>query len=59
MDIKEKIHSKKDSMSSKLEYLKSDIKDVKAILKTKDVIYLKTDSSDFLRIPINIFIYWI
>ena len=44
MDIKEKIHSKTDSMSSKLAYLKSDIKDVKAILETKDVIYLKTDS---------------
>jgi hypothetical protein len=44
MGIKEKIHSKTDSMSSKLAYLKSDIKDVKAILETKDAIYLKTDS---------------
>ena len=44
MGIKEKIHSKTDSMSSKLTYLKSDIKDVKAILETKDAIYLKTDS---------------
>lgn len=31
-------------MSSKLAYLKSDIKDVKSILETKDAIYLKTDS---------------
>jgi hypothetical protein len=44
MDIKEKIQSKADSMSSKLTYLKSDIKDVKAILETKDAVYLKTDS---------------
>ena len=30
-------------MSAKLAYLKSDIKDVRAILETKDAIYLKTD----------------
>ena len=44
MGIKEKIYSRKDSISHKIEYLKSDVKDVRAILETKDVIYLKTDS---------------
>ena len=44
MNIKEKISSKKDSISHKIEYLKSDVKDVRGILETKDVIYLKTDS---------------
>jgi hypothetical protein len=44
MGIKEKIQSKTDSISNKFDYLKSDVKDVKSILKTKDVIYLKTDS---------------
>ena len=44
MGIKEKIYSKKDSISHKLEYLKSDVMDVKSILETKDAIYLKTDS---------------
>jgi len=44
MGIKEKISSKKDSISHKLDYLKSDVKDVKSILETKDVVYLKTDS---------------
>ena len=44
MGIKEKISSKKDSISHKLDYLKSDVNDVKAILKTENVIYLKTDS---------------
>ena len=44
MGIKEKISSKKDSISHKLDYLKSDVKDVKENLKTENVIYLKTDS---------------
>jgi len=44
MGIKEKIYSKTDAMSSKLAYLKSDIKDVKAILEIKDVVFLKTES---------------
>lgn len=44
MGIKEKISSKKDSITNKFDYLKSDVKDVKSILETKDVIYLKTDS---------------
>lgn len=43
MGLKEKIQSKTDPISSKLSYFKSDVKDVKAILETKDVIYLKTD----------------
>ena len=44
MGIKEKIKTKTDPFSSKISYLKSDVKDVKAILETKDVIYLKTDA---------------
>ncbi len=44
MGIKEKIHSKTNTISTKISYLKSDVKDVTAILETKDVIYLKTDA---------------
>jgi len=44
MGIKEKIQSKTDPISSKLSYLKSDVKDVRSILETKDIIYLKTNT---------------
>ena len=43
MGIKEKFQEKTDPLRSKIGYLKSDSKDLKAILETKDVIYLKTD----------------
>ena len=43
MGIKEKIQEKTKPVASKMGYLKSDYKDIKAILETKDVIYLKTD----------------
>ncbi len=33
MGIKEKIYSKKDSISNKIEYLKSDVRDVKEIFR--------------------------
>ncbi len=44
MGIKEKIQQKTDPLTSKIGYLKTDAKDIKKILETKDVIYLKTDA---------------
>ncbi len=43
MGIKEKFQKKTKPLTSKLEYMKSDSKDIKEILRTNDVIYLKTD----------------
>ena len=44
MGIKEKFQEKTDPLKSKIGYLKTDAKDIKAILETKDVIYLKTEA---------------
>ena len=44
MGIKEKIQEKTDPLTSKIGYLKTDAKDIKTILETKDVIYLKTEA---------------
>jgi len=43
MGIKEKFQEKTEPLTSKISYLKTDYKDIKAILEIKDVIYLKTD----------------
>jgi len=44
MGIKEKFHEKTDPLKSKISYLKTDTIDIKKILETKDVIYLKTEA---------------
>ena len=48
MGIKEKLQEKTDPLTSKLGYLKTDAKDIKKILETKDVIFKKTDATVIL-----------
>jgi len=44
MGIKEKLQEKTDPIKSKIGYLKTDAQDIKKILETKDIIYLKTEA---------------
>ena len=44
MGIKEKFQEKTDPLRSKINFLKTDAKDIKKILETKGVIYLKTEA---------------